>query len=286
MIFADVSKRERNEIIIEVISLSKNKVMQINYNNKIAYLKRTVNNEVQNIKIAKKFLSQVNSIVINEKQYKIKVPEIYTWDCSKNILIMEECIGNNLEIMLRSVESRKLGIQVLHSIMKFILDENFYWHDFAPRNILFNDLAAEISIVDFEKGITLDSNTNILHYFREGVYEEYSAFLLPEERPISADTIYSLHNEKDYYKNINDLKSNRIKLLAREYGYSQKILYSQYLQLIKLLVIAEEPFQKHNKIVFPIVELEDILQKKGYANYISMVLEKNSLFLGDDERYE
>lgn len=66
MIFADVSKRERNEIIIEVISLSKNKVMQINYNNKIAYLKRTVNNEVQNIKIAKKFLSQVNSIVINE----------------------------------------------------------------------------------------------------------------------------------------------------------------------------------------------------------------------------
>ncbi len=268
---------------MEVISLSKDKVYQIDYNGKKSYIKKTIYTEVQNIKRARNFLEQKNGIELNGKSYRIKVPKLYYWDSKKNFLIMEECIGDNVELMLRSLPKRKLGVQILYSIMKFILNQNFYWHDFAPRNILFNELASEITFVDFERGITLDNNINKLNYFRENVYEEFVAFLLPDERPCSVDTIFSLHNEDDYHLNINNIKSNRIRLLSKKLGYSNTILFSQYLQMIKMLIVAEEPFENCENIEFPIVELERILAQDGYDRYISKVLEKN---WGAEERDE
>lgn len=271
---------------MEVISLTKDKVRQINYDGKHSYEKKTTTKEVQNLKIATQFLNQTNTIVINNKSYKIKVPEIYCWNDKSNNLIMEECIGDNLELMLRNPQKRIFGVNLLHHIMKFILDENFYWHDFAPRNILFNNSNSEISLVDFERGISLDSTINKLSFFRENVYEEYVAFLLPEERPISSNEIFTLHNESNPTLEINSLTSNRIKLLARRLGFSNTISYSQYLNIIQMLITAETPFKKGNNIIFPIIELEDTLSQFGYEKYISIILDRNLIFGKEGERNE
>lgn len=259
---------------LQVISFTEDKVWRTKYHNDNAYAKKTNESEVKNIQIASDFLKG-KSVTVNGEAYKIKVPEIYSWD--NKCLIMEECIGENLELMLRNDTKREVGKNFLNAAMNFCLSEKFYWHDFAPRNMIVNRQDKIISLVDFERGVTLDSNFNQKKYLRENVFEEYVAFLLPEERPIRTSRVFELQDEADTLMDVRSIKSNRVKKMAKKLNLPDNILYSQYLKIIYMLIKAEEPLRRQGKVIFPIVQLEEILAKDGYDTYINEVYKRNNI---------
>ena len=220
-------------------------------------------------------------ISINNLEYDVKVPNLIKWNEQEQQLTMDECVGENLEIMLKNDSTRKRGIEILNSTMNFILKNNFLWHDFAPRNIIIDNNV--ISFVDFERGISLDKNIDKRYYLRENVYEEYVAFLLPNERPLSPKKIFSLTNdEKDYMLDLKNVKSNRIKLIAKKIGIEDQILYSQYLKITQMLVDAEQPYIINGNIEFPIIHLEKIMSEYGYDNYIDEIFKSKNRVLEEE----
>lgn len=263
----------------KVISLTKDKVWEENINGKDFFVKRTKINEVENLKKAKNFLNSCNNkILIDNKEYQVLVPEIFLWDSKNECMYMRKCYGDNLEIMLQDKEKRKKGILFLHSILKYILNNGFYWKDFAPRNILIGKNS--ISLVDFERGLDFEKN-DLKQYFRENVYEEYVAFLLPEERPISPSRVFDISNEKNYYIDYADIKSTRVKAIAKRLKLD-KIKLEDYVNIVQMIIKAEEPKKCEENIIFPIVELEEIASTYGFEAYINEILKRNNIYLVEE----
>ena len=77
---------------------------------------------------------------------------------------MEFLKGDNLELILRTPQNRKSGVQILNSIFQYLYDNKIYWKDFAPRNIWVDTENKRINFFDFEKGIV--TNTNDKEYLQ------------------------------------------------------------------------------------------------------------------------
>ena len=163
--------------------------------------------------------------------------------------------------------------------MKFILKQHFYWQDFAPRNIIVSNKS--IYFVDFEKGLNFSTN-NLQEFFRNHVFEEYSSFLLPNERLILADYIFSPTSEEKNLKIcVSDIQVKRIKSIAVALGYTDTISMTTYLDIQKMIIKAEEPFiDSEANIVFPRIELSKLLEYKNsdpsaYQKYANEILMRN-----------
>lgn len=258
----------------QVISLTKGKVWKTNFNGKSVYAKKTNRAELENLLKGKKFLKD-KYLNINEKIYKIDIPEVYNWNQEANCMIMEECVGSNLELRLREKERREEGVIILHSVLKFMIDNKFYWKDFAPRNIIIGEDI--IYLVDFERGLEFEVG-NIKDFFRENVYEEYVALLLPEERPISKEKILKISEEENKKIDLGTIHSSRIRRIAQKKKITNEISYTQYMKILDMILIAEEPKRNESgEVIYPIVELEEILEKKGYEHYIKEILMRNNI---------
>lgn len=240
------------------------------------YNKITNDYEYKNLLQVKKFLND-KKINIFGKLYKINVPEILNWDSQNKIMSTIECEGVNLEFILRSKneEYRKLGVKILNRILFFCLSNNFYWVDFAPRNIIINN--NEIFIMDFEKGISFEDN-NLKKYFRNHVYEEYSSFILPEENMIDEEFVFTLGKEEENkILKVNKINAKRIQSVIKKLGYKDYINLSEYYNAFKILIFAEKPFLENHKIYFPRIELHNFLERsekneKAYMKYGEKVL--------------
>ena len=104
----------------------------------VTYLnKRTTQQEIENLKMAKEHLSS-KTTKINNNEYKIEIPTVHNWNEDTKIVKMDFFDGVNLEKMLRSTSSRTEAIIFLNKLLEFILLNDFYWVDFSPRNILIN----------------------------------------------------------------------------------------------------------------------------------------------------
>ena len=180
---------------------------------------------------------------------------------------MERCFGENLELILRNKEKHKIGVEILNAILDFLLKNKIYWQDFAPRNILISD--DEISIMDFERGISNECS-NISEYFVNTAYEEYAAFLLPEERIISLDE--ALCVKKDYPISIDTIKSKRVKLILNELGFNKTCKLSDYYLAVKMIIINETPYENKNGIKYPLISLEKYMKRYGYEKYVKRII--------------
>ncbi len=264
---------------LQIISLDSKRIEYETVNNKKIVHKKTSIQEKNNLVKAKKFLKDKN-VMIENSYYTIHVPDIYSWDDNTNTLSMSYCSGKNLELLLRDPDSRQSAIPFLQSLMKFILKHNFYWQDFAPRNIIINDKT--IYLVDFEKGLHF-SIDNLQAFFRNHVFEEYSSFLLPNERLISAEQIFHPSSEeKNKQIHVDDIKVKRIKSIAIALKYSDIISMETYLNIQKMIIRAEEPFYNGQSIIFPRIELVKMLENKKmnpsvYQKYANEILIRNKL---------
>ena len=245
---------------MEVISLEKGKVT-IKENEVI---KKSNKKELNNLLHAHKKINGQN-IFIMGTDYNVVVPEVY--DFADGNIIMEKCYGNNLEIMLRNNKTHSMGVEYNNQILKEFIKKKFFWKDYAPRNILVNHNS--ISIMDFERGID-EENVHLLEYFLDSVYEEYGAFLLPEERFFKIDDFFN--TKSDSIISINEIGSKRVKKILEVMGYENTIPFGAYVLAVRMIVINETPYVKDNDIVYPLIELEEYIANEGYEKYTDRII--------------
>lgn len=246
---------------MKVISLEKGKIKLLK--NKV--IKKTTIEEVEFLLLANKFIDGLENITIFSKEYKIKTPKLYEY--KGGCLVMERCFGENLELILRDKNRHHIGVEILNSLLNFFLKNNIYWQDFAPRNILISE--NEISIMDFERGISRDCSS-ISDYFVNNVYEEYAAFLLPEERIINIDK--ALFIENDYNISIEKIKSKRIRTILKTMGFNDSCNLSDYYLAAKMIIVNETPYKNNYNLMFPLINLEIYMKKYGYEKYAKKII--------------
>ena len=238
-----------------IVSYDHNKVWIDKENDKYYFYKKTTEFEVKNLRLIREKLFN-KFISIFEKKYELSVPQ--TIDFQNNLLKLEYCNGKNLELYLKDKKTHDLGVTFLNVLLNFFIENSIYWIDFAPRNILISD--NKIIFVDFEKGF-MKKNTTIKNYLRNHVYEEYSLFLLTDERCYQAEYVFTLKSEKNSLIQVNSIKSDRYRIIAKLRGYSQYMTKQDYLNILKLIIDVETPYVEKDNIFFPGVYLDKFMVK-------------------------
>lgn len=246
---------------MEVISLEEGRIV---YSGNLVY-KLSSEEEYNTLIVAGLKVSKLPNLCINNKQYKISTPKAILYSDGK--ICMSRCYGDNLELILRDMKSHKEGVEYINGLFKCFIENNFYWKDFAPRNIMIdNDV---IYIMDFERGLG-DENLSINDYLVDIVYEEYSAFLLPSERLVDVNSVYqSLDSRIIVFDNI---KSRRVRNILRLTHGEEDVTYKDYLFAIKSIVICETPYIENGVIKYPILELEEYMKQNGVEKYARKIV--------------
>lgn len=221
----------------------------------IIFCKKTNIYELKNIKKINKIILN-RKIKISDKIYNIRTPEIIKWDKDNKILYLKYCNGNNLEFILRNKKTHKKGVLILNTILNFFIENNIFWRDFAPRNIIIEENT--IYIVDFEKGFKKAKNYR--EYLRFNVLEEYCLFLTEKERIYNINDILLQPKEKNIKYKFENIKDKRYVYIAKELGCQDAINKSQYISILKMLIKIEQPKLINNVFCFPGVELDKIFR--------------------------
>lgn len=250
---------------MEVISLEEGKIV---YSGNLVY-KSSNEDEYNTLIEAGLKVSKLPNLCINNKQYKILTPKAIEYNDGK--ICMSRCYGDNLELILRDMKSHKDGVMFINELFKFFIENNFYWKDFAPRNIMIDkDI---IYIMDFERGIGT-GYLSVNDYLVDIVYEEYSAFLLPSEREIDVNSVYqSLDNKIIEFNNI---KSRRVRNILKLTHGEKDVSYKDYLFAIKSIIICETPYIENGEIKYPILELEEYMKQNGVEEYARKIVGDNN----------
>ena len=246
---------------MEVISLDEDRVKI--YDNFVT--KKTNIDEYNFLNKATQMQKELNNITIDDTKYQIVTPKIY--DFTNNIITMERCFGDNLELILRHYNTYNKGVIFLNSLLKFFIDNNFYWQDFAPRNILIQN--NKISILDFDRGIS-DKVSSLQNYLVDSVYEEYGAFSLPNDRIYNINDVYD--SSDNTLINISTIKSRRVRTILNLLGFKDYVPIKDYMLAVKMIVTNETPYKNNKEILFPILELEEYLKNEGYQKYAEKII--------------
>lgn len=258
----------------KIISFDNEKVWMHEEEGKKTIFKKSSNSEVKNLVKAMNFLKN-KSILLGDVNYSLHVPDVLGWNQDSQTLQMSFCSGMNMELLLRDKESRKKYMPLFQRIFIFMFKEGFYWEDFAPRNILID--GTNISLVDFEKGLNF-YDTDPIQFLRGHVYEEYSSFLLEEERLLDKEAVFSPTSaEKTELIEVKSIPVKRIKATAIALGYPCTITKEQYLNIQSMFITAETPYTLQGNLVFPRIHLEEILEDKqtnprAYIDYASEII--------------
>lgn len=268
---------------ITIISYDPNKTWTEKINDQVVFCKRSSNKEKESIEYFSKIL-QNKKLHVFDKNFIFNIPKIYDWNEENEILTMEYCEGVNLEFILRNKETYKYGLVILNELLKFMINNKYYWIDFAPRNVLISD--EQITLVDFEKGFHAKDTRD---YLRNHVYEEYGSFTFVEDRMYTPDEVFdTTEEEEEHLYVISEIGPRRIKTVAGLLGYKDFLTKEEYLSIIKMFIIAEEPYKNEHETIFPRVELEKVLKDKeinpeAFINYAKIVIginqDKNNKFV-------
>lgn len=270
-----INNSYNHEKDITIISYDPNKTWLEELNNQVVFRKQSSNKEKNSIELFSKKIEN-KSIFVFDKKFSLNIPKIYDWNKDNKVLTMEYCDGVNLEFLLRDTKTYDYGRAILDQLLKFMIDNKFYWVDFAPRNVLIND--GKITLVDFEKGFEARDARD---YLRNHVYEEYGSFTFLEDRMYNPDEVFdTTDEEEEYLYVISEIGPKRIKTVAGLLGYKEVLTREEYLSIIKMFIIAEEPYRNGDEVIFPRVELEKVLKDKetnpeAFVNYANIVIDIN-----------
>ena len=260
---------------ITIVSYDPNKTWVSEMNDQTVFCKRSSEKEMESIKYFSNLVKGKSISVFGEKFY-FNIPRIFDWDEEQQVLSMEYCSGVNLEFILRNEKTYSYGVTILNELLSFMIENKYYWIDFAPRNVLVDGNV--LTLVDFEKGFGAYDTRD---YLRNHVYEEYGSFTFLKDRMYTPDDVFDVTDEEEekIYK-ILEIGPKRIKAVAALLGYQDVLTRSEYLSIIKTFIVAEEPYENGDDIVFPRVELEKVLKDKevnpeAFVNYGRIVIDIN-----------
>lgn len=237
---------------MDVISLDEGR---IKFTEKFV-IKKSSKKEFETLKTAFDLCQQLKNI---------SVPKVYKYQNGK--IYMERCYGQNLELLLRQNNTHLEGVRHINYLLSYFMDSGFYWNDFAPRNILIN--GNKYIIMDFERGLSIgDINRNL--YLIDSVYEEYSAFLLPNERIFGIDEVFNITEDRMIC--FSEISSNRVKKILNLLGYTDVVPLSKYALAVKMIILNEEPYKKDQEIIYPLLELEEYVKQYGRDSYAKKII--------------
>ena len=249
---------------LEVISLTEGKVILKDD----CVIKKSNQTEYMNLVQSATLVEKLPSLELDTEKRKIKTPKVYNFD--HQVIRMERFYGTNVELGLRDLSTHKKYVEYLNFIFLYFLQNNFYWLDFAPRNILINE--DSICLFDFERGFLAEQKSNLEYLRQPNVYEEYAAFLLPEERIYSIRDIFM--SEDSHLINIEEIGSKRVKTILKLWNYIDFVPYSVYLKALQTIVEAEIPYFEGAEIRYPLVKLEEFINTHSHEEYAKLVLRR------------
>lgn len=267
---------------MQVISMTRGKIVQDYLNGQEIIVKRSTFDEVKKIEEARNILKK-HKIFIGEVLFDFHLPKIYDYRDGK--IYMEFLTGDNLELELRTPKHHGTAANITNSLFQYFYDNQLYWGDFAPRNIIIDSENKMINLCDFERGIS--AHTSKKEYLQNYVYEEYAAFLFPSERHFSESLNNIFLVDKPQPIELTDIHSNRVKSIVKEQNISEHNLTTQTVANInKMIVLAETPYKKNGEDVFPIVKLEQIKDNSYelFAKEICNILANKGHLYGNSGR--
>ncbi len=237
--------------------MTKDKIRKEQINGLDIIIKKSSFDEIRKIEEARKVFKH-HVVKLGGKNFTFHLPKIY--DYRENEIYMELLTGDNLEILLRTSQGRNNAVEATNSLFQYIYDNNLYWGDFAPRNIMIDSDKQTINLCDFERGI--QTNIKGKEFLQNYAYEEYAAFLFPRERTFSKKLNDIFNVNEEYPITMEDIHSNRIKSIIREMKIPENSLTNKTsANTNKMIVIAETPYKINKRNIFPIVTLENIKDK-------------------------
>ena len=260
-----------------IVSYDETKTWVTDINGEYIFNKKTGSSELINLGLAKEKL-EGRSVMLEGKKYTIHIPNVIFWNETDCVLQLEYCMGNNLEFLLRDADTHKRGVNILNSILDFLINNRIYWVDFAPRNVILSE--SKIYIVDFEKGF-MDEESSLVDVLRNHIYEEYCLFLFRDERKKIVDGIFDVETDSNVVIRVDSIKNNRIREIAKLLGYKTNILKSDFLDILRIIIDVEEPYIEDNKQIYPGVILDKYMINNNSDNpildYSKKVLELHKL---------
>lgn len=260
-----------------VVSFDPNRVwIEDNVSGKIV-VKVTTQEEIAQIWIAQKRLAQIRtSLEWDGEIFTVRIPEIVSWDEATGILKETLCLGDNLEILLRSSlgRQRAVWVEFLRKFLEWTKNSGFFWIGFAPRHLLIDRNARTVSIVDFERPVCVSdqsfSTEEFNTFLRGTVHEELCAFLFEEEQGLLFPDIWTEINSKEIPW--EEILSSRQKLLLLVLfgSFGEKVPATQLATVQRLLANIITPFTIDGRPFFPLVHLDRI---RGAKNYVKTILE-------------
>lgn len=95
-----------------------------------------------------------------------------------------------------------------------------------------------------------------------------------KDRKYNADEIFNLKNEKNYTLNLNKIKCKRCYKMAQLLGYNDTITKKQYLDILKIIITAQEPTIINNHFHFPCIELDKIFTNQNKESSLEIYCQK------------
>lgn len=264
---------------MQVISMTDGKIKKGIIAGREVIVKQSSFDEIKKIEAARSVLRE-HELVLGGETFRFHLPKIYDYRDEK--IFMEFLSGKNLEISLRTEAQRQQAVQTTNSLFQYLYDNQIYWGDFAPRNVIIDRDNHIINLCDFERGV--NRNISGKEYLQNYAYEEYAAFLFPSERNFSEKLNHIFTVDSEVPIAFDDIKSKRVKSIIREQNLSADTLTNQTVaNANRLIIAAETPYRKNGQSVFPIIELEQIKDRSyaSFAKRVCQIAQKQGIVYGN-----
>jgi len=279
-----MSNAERKRI--NVVSFDSDKVkIYHKEDGSLVIAKRTNTTEAINMsQIKEHMISRDRSSLSWEgTTFTVRVPEAISWDNENGVLVTKYFEGENLELLLRSEnhDTRKKFVDFTKIFIEWMKNAGIIWRDAAPRNVAVNEETKEICIFDFEKGSLLQDRPYSTEEFNSAirgiVYEEFAAFLFPEEQQQVFGDVWVA---EDVLISQNYFRGRRERILyKRLFGdLKDRLCLKKVVSVQRLMAEVVTPYLVEGKVFFPLIYLA---KSKSAEEYINLLLELVTLDRSD-----
>jgi len=272
-----MSKRVKN---FSVTSLEYGRVNLIQKNGISLVSKKTTIKEHNNLTRTKKWLKK-NGDFLGHKTglcFDVSVPKIVEWKEADNILVMEYCRGVNLEAeLMKNNRNRSFYINLISDLLHWVKIKSFYWQDFAPRNILFDEENLKVTLIDFESNLKIGNkpmlSKNFNFFLQNRIILELSTVLFPEEQKYLCPNIWKY--TKHTLLPLDEVNGRRRrKYILWHHPKVHKIKHADLVQIERQIVSIATPFYNKKQIYYPLHQLSKINSPEKYIETI-LILEKS-----------
>lgn len=257
-----------------VTSLKEGRLSVVKRNSRFCVSKYTNAVEFRNLTRASKWLKGAGGFKGNTSggNVTVAVPRIENWDAKQGLLVMELCAGKNVETELIGGSARRqFYVALLSDLLLWIRTKSFYWKNFAPRNVLYDDSTDTVYLVDFESPLRIGrrrmSKRSFGIYCQDNVILELSAVLFKREQDVVCPAIWE--NWRSGSVRLAHIEGRRKRRFIQLHHPGKRLItYAEFVQIQQRIVAIATPFPYNGSIFYPLHALSRITELNLYVNTV------------------